>query len=358
MRYYLIRIFCLNGHRSINRLKRFIPFILVLTGSLLPLSSFGLERQNRHDYPFVISVANPVGQGTGVIIGGSIVTNFHNVEPVFNFQFPVENHLLIIDHKKTPISVTKITALNAKADLAVVQTKHSSSPVGYAMDSFYEVRKEDRGKKATIVGFPNGQFKTVEGIITQVNEHAIEMKKSNHSASEEMDGFSGSAVFVNGKLAGIHSKSSEETAYFIPIHVIKELLSRPALSCSPEQCIEEEIQRLVSLALNGDEEASDRFREYVEKNLLTMEGVRMFPRYRETQDRVEVDGVQVMKLFAGYYEKFQEGNSMEQQVFNRNIFFNLAVQTRWPKAIQLKEEHNLRKTIHELSLCRKNWSGL
>ena len=358
MRYCLIRIFCLKGNKSINRLKRSIPFILVWIGSLLPLIAFGLERQSRQDYPFVISVAHPVGQGTGVIVDGSIVTNFHNVEPVFNFQFPIENHLLVIDHKKTPTSVTKITALDAKADLAVVQTRHSSSPIGYSVNSFYEVSKESRGEKATIVGFPDGQFKTVEGIITQVSGSTIEVEKTNKEASEEMDGFSGAPVFINGKLAGIHSRSTEETAYFIPVHIIKDLLVRPTLSCSPAQCIEEEIQRLVSLALNGDEEASDQFREYVEKNLSTMAGVRMFPRYRESQDRVEVDGVQVMKLFTSYYEKFREGNSMEQQVFNKNRFFNLAVQTRWPRAIQLREEHNLRKMRHELSLCRENWSDL
>lgn len=333
-----------------NRIKYCAQFILVLMVVLLPLSAFSLVK-TRQDYPFIIPIANPVGQGTGIVIDGNIVTNFHNIEPVFNFQFPIENHLFVIDHKHTPVPVTEITALDAKVDLAVVQTKKFSAD-GYSVNSFYEIKEENLGETATIVGFPDGQFKTVEGVITKVNDNdAIEVERANKGALGQMDGFSGAAVFVNGRLAGIHSKSAEETAYFIPVNKIRELLSRSALSCSPVPCIEEEIQKLISLSQNGDEKARARLREYVEKNIETVAMVQMFPRYREFQDRMLVDGVQVMRLFSDYYEQFKAGNSMEQQVFNKNLFFNLALKARWAEAIQLRKDHNLRKIRHNFSGC-------
>ena len=336
-----------------DRLKYYVQLALVLMWALLPLFAFSSVKQDRYDYPFIVPVVHPIGQGTGVVIDGNVITNFHNIEPLFNYQFPFENHMFVIDHKKTFVPITKITALDAVADLAIVQTKASFLSSGYSVDSLYKVREENRGEIVTIVGFPDGKFKTIKGIIKKVSENTIEVEKKDKSASKQMDGFSGAAIFVNGKLAGIHSKSTEETAYFISANKVKELLARPALSCSPVQCVEEEVRRLIALFQNGDEEAADRLREYVEKNIKTMEIVPMLPKHKELQDHVSIDGVKFMQLFASYYEKFSSGNSMEQKVFRGNMFFNLALNGLWPKATRLKEQHDLRRIAYSISHCRR-----
>lgn len=339
--------------------KRYIK-IVTLTGAFFSLPAFCLIPKNRQDYPFVTPIIHPVGQGTSVIIEGNVITNFHNIEPSFSFQFPLKNHLFLIDHEKRVIPVTQIAVLDAKADLAVVKATNVASSSGYSVNSFYDVAQKDRGKEAAIAGFLNGQFKVIRGTVGNVGEYAIEMKMIDGSSVESIDGLSGSPVFVNGRLAGMLSKSIKERkiAYFVPAHKIRELLARPTFLCSSVQCIKAEIEKLISLSVAGDEEASDRLRLYVEKNMSIMEAIQMFSRYEELQDRILTDGVQVMKLFTSYYEQFEEGNNMEQKIFSENILFDLAFKAKWPKAIHLKRKHNLRREAHEALNCNEAFSSL
>ncbi|MCY4512898.1 MAG: hypothetical protein OXB86_04340, partial [Bdellovibrionales bacterium] len=137
-----------------SHFKHYIK-IVILIGAFLPLFAFSLI-PNRQDYPFIAPIINPVVQGTSIIIDGNVITNFHNIEPSVSFQFPIANHILLIDHKKRVIPVTQITALDAKADLAIVKAKNAASSSGYSVNSFYNVTQKDKGKKGVIAGFLEG----------------------------------------------------------------------------------------------------------------------------------------------------------------------------------------------------------
>ena len=259
----------------------------------------------------------------------------------------MKDNLFFIDSKKNPIPITTILSVNAEYDLAVLKVQGYSHPSSYSVSSFSGVNGKVKSEKAVIVGFPEGRFQSIEGKIISENLEQKGFLKIE-IPDKDLDGFSGSPILLDDEVIGVyHAALDTNEGEFTSLPTLRGILSKTASSSvSPPVLIEEEMKRLVSLVLQSEDQQTKEtlrrtLRSYTEKTIGSMKQIEFFKKHKDFQNKVFVDGVKILPLFASYYESFQNSDK-ERQIQDNNMLFQMAVRAGWANALRVKEKYQSR----------------
>ena len=138
------------------------------------------------------------------------------------------------------IPVDEIIALDSVEDLAVLKVKN------YQSEHYYSIETYDSSKRIVLAGFPYGAFK----VSSDLEPRFMGV------------GSSGAPFFKGQNLFGIHIRGNirrNEIIFSIltPVEKLRELLSRPLLSCSSGACVLKELEQIVFKAQKGEKPAQD-----------------------------------------------------------------------------------------------------
>ena len=232
----------------------------ILLFSFCIFTGFSFSFENRSSYPGVVLLTskNRKPIGTGFFIQPDILaTVFHNIK---NFKGPIKEALFFIDPiENISRPVTEILALDMESDLALLKTE------GYQSDTFYPVSIPDKvdsvsiSNEVLLPGFPHGRFHLVHGRTRGNYDTVLYVRIENTNGKREsFSGISGAPILSKeSHLEGIVIIEDMEYLLFprlgfISVEKLRNLGSRPRLSCLTSSCIDEEKERWQSQALKGD----------------------------------------------------------------------------------------------------------
>ena len=280
MRYFIIVIFL-----------KFIFFCSFVAKANILSPEIPSQLENAERAIWKIYSSNENGNGTGFFIGpNQFVTNFHVIDPLlhelsdenmFRKDTSQGNELIDqnIDHivylsqenNTSVLKVTKVLAVSALYDLALLETKENVTD--------YLSFKEDTlksNKNLFVIGYPEGIFRVMSktGDILFYEDIQMYYFPTNHSS---LPGASGSPVLdEQGLVFGVASLAVVNILGLIKAIYLKEFITgNVGMICSNFQlvrdCIEEEIQNLKSLAEEGSVYAQHQLAVYYDSKGIEQE---------------------------------------------------------------------------------------
>ena len=242
----------------------FSKCVLLFSLCLFSFLSFGPERQNKNigqgnQYPGVVRIIIPGRvNATGVFVTpDTIVTDFHVVE---RFRRSIHESGFFFANSEIGFIARQdvtIRSLDGLYDLAALRVEGFQSKFFYPLDSSFDFEKDIKNaKEFTVVGFPSGSFRVEHGSF--VDNHSFgdrDFVRISNRNGKSLFGMSGGPVFSKGKLVGIVTKADNYDLVFTSSDKLKQLLSKPDLSCSSVRCIKEEKTMLILKGMSGNRTA-------------------------------------------------------------------------------------------------------
>ena len=236
------------------------------------LVSFGVQAEpSKASYPGVVQLfikqdsgqINPLGSAV-FIRPHVLMTAAHNLYGLVDKDQELKSVLgYSYLGKEEWIPIEKLYSLSIKHDVALLETKHPSK-VFYNVDQSSQTLLTEKDR-VTLVGFPKGEFKIIEGRYWNQYDSLME---GELFYKKHLSGSSGGAVFQTstGKLIGMAISGISPGFYFrfMSIDGIKNLLSMP-LNCSFAECMKQQTDNLL---LNAIEKNSASAQHKLAKVLL------------------------------------------------------------------------------------------
>ena len=298
------------------------------------LSATESQSIERGKYPGVV-LLTVKGEPAGTaffIAPDTLATNFYNV---FQFKGSVRGNLSFLDPVTSePQPVTEISALSMEQSLALLKTDYHSKTF-YSVNSSEDERDEISLEKVVIPGFLKDEFRILKGRVGKT-DHFINSEPIKHEERRRglFDTIQAAPVFseegyLKGMVTAYDSLHSNLLLGFESIQKLKDLQSEPSLFCTTSSCIEKEVEKTLSEALEGnrDSQFSMGVMEYEEATAhhLRMELFSVWSLFMDEEGKKQIERIgsllsQKYKSVVHWLRKAAEQGHIEAQ-FSLGILY-------------------------------------